>query len=70
MYRVNFLQKKTIIIVSNGASFKNYLNPVLSNKNNNIIFETDCFNTVLYSKTLISELDTRDQFLYKKKYLD
>ena len=70
---MNFFKKKSIIIVSNGASHKHSLNSVLISKDNSsMFFKNDCCNGALYKKKSVSTFEFKDneQFRYKKNYLN
>ena len=58
--------------MSNGASYKGYINSILNNNNSCFFFEKDYKNTKLYlkNKNNLFDLEVSENIRYRKKYLN
>lgn len=69
---MRLLQRKKLIITSNGASFKNSLNSILNHNNKYFLFDKDYKNTSVYLKSTNTayRVTSEENIYYRKKYLD
>lgn len=63
------MRKKNLQIMSNGASYKHYLNSISTNQFHNF-HKKDYNNLPMYLKNIDVNMHTSENMQYRKKYLN
>lgn len=66
---MKYIQKKNLQIMSNGASYRHYLNSILTNQSYNF-HKKDYNNLPIYLKNIDVNINVSENVQYRKKYLN